>query len=283
MRKKLLRATLDTMIVTVDTGGTKTLVAVFTNKGEMTDHLRFPTPKNQVKYITLLQQSLQSLSIKGHVDAVSIALPGIIKNDIAVWCKNLGWRNFDIKKQLGPIFNNAPVIVENDANLAGLAEARMMKPIPHSLLYVTISTGIGTGFIIDGDINDGMRQSEGGQALVEFDGRVHEWESFASGQAIYETYGKYANEITSVRQWRHIADRISRGFLAVIPIAQPDIIVIGGSMGTYFNKYEKQLAGLLEEKLPIHITRPRIIQAQHPEHAVAYGGYYFAKDFLANK
>lgn len=269
------------MIVTVDTGGTKTLVAAFTNKGEMKAHFKFPTPKNTVKYIALLREALESLPIKGRVDAVSIALPGIIKNDIALWCKNLGWRNFDIKKELGSIFNSAPILVDNDANLAGLAEARMMKTIYPSVLYVTVSTGIGTGFITDGDINPGMRYSEGGQMLVEFDGRVCEWERFASGRAIYETYGKYANEITSKRQWRHIADRISRGFLAIIPLSQPDVVVFGGSMGTYFDRYEEYLVGLLEEKLPPHITRPHFIQARHPEHAVAYGGYYHAIDFLA--
>ena len=271
------------MIVTVDTGGTKTLVAAFTNKGEMTSHIKFPTPKNQVKYIALLHQSCEDLKIRGKVDVVSVALPGIIKDDIAIWCKNLGWRNFDIKKQLGPIFNGAPIIVENDANLAGLSEARMMKPIPQSLLYVTVSTGIGTGFITEGNINPGMRYSEGGHALVEFDGSVREWEDFASGKAIYETYGEYASKITSKRRWQHIADRISRGFLAIIPIAQPDVVVIGGSMGSFFDRYEKHLVGLLEERLPPHINRPLFIQARHPEHAVAYGGYYHAIDYLSNK
>ena len=271
------------MIVTVDTGGTKTLVAAFTKKGEMKAHIKFPTPKNTVKYIALLKEALASLPIKGRVDVVAIALPGIIKNDIALWCRNLDWRNFDIKQQLGPVFDGAPIIVENDANLAGLAEARMLQPKASSVLYVTVSTGIGTGFITDGNINPGMRLSEGGQMLVEFDGRVREWESFGSARAIHEAYGKYASEITSKRQWRHIADRISRGFLAIIPLSQPEVVVIGGSMGTYFAQYEAYLTGLLDERLPVHIARPRFIRARHPEHAVVYGGYYFATDYLAGR
>lgn len=249
----------------------------------MKAHVRFPTPKNTVKYLALLREALAELPIRGKVDAVAIALPGIIKDDIAIWCKNLGWQNFDIKKALGPLFDGAPIFVENDANLAGLAEARMLKPLQSSVLYVTVSTGIGTGFITDGEINKGMRCSEGGQMLVEFDGRVRQWESFASGQAIFETYGKFGSEIKSKRQWRHIADRISRGFLAIIPLSQPDIIVIGGSMGAQFKQYAEYLTGYLEEGLPPHIKRPQFIQARHPEHAVVYGGYYHATDKLARR
>lgn len=271
------------MIVAVDTGGTKTLVALFTNRGELRTHIRFETPKNTVKYLELLHQAFAELAIRGQVQAVSIALPGIIKNDVAVWCKNLGWRNFDIKKELGRVFDGAPVFVENDANLAGLAEVRLLKPTPLNALYVTFSTGIGTGFITNGKIDPGLRLSEGGHALVEYDGHVRQWESFGSGKAVYETYGKYANEIKSKRQWQHIADRMSRGFLALVPITQPEVVIVGGSMGTYFDRYEQYLVGSLTEKLPPHIPCPRFIQARHPEHAVIYGGFYYAFDFLARR
>ena len=271
------------MIVAVDTGGTKTLVSLFTHKGELRTHIKFATPKNTVKYLELLRQALAEMATRGTIDIISIALPGIIKNDVAVWCNNLGWQNFDIKKELGPVLGGIPILVENDANLAGLAEVRLLKPTPLNALYVTFSTGIGTGFVTHGKIDPGLRLSEGGHALVEYDGRVREWESFASGKAVYETYGKYARDITSQKQWRHIADRMSRGFLALIPITQPEVIIIGGSIGTYFERYEQHLTGLLRERLPQHIPCPQLVQARHPEHAVVYGGFYYARDLLARR
>ena len=148
---------------------------------------------------------------------------------------------------------------------------------------MTISTGIGTGIITNGQIDPGLRYSEGGRALVEFDGVVREWESFASGKAIYNTYGKYARDIHETRTWHQIADRISRGFLAVVPIIQPDVIIIGGSIGSYFDQYGEQLEAILQEKLPAHIPCPRFIQATHPEQAVIYGCYYYALDVLARR
>jgi glucokinase len=269
------------MLVTVDTGGTKTLIASFEQNGDIGEMIKFPTPANQNDYVTLLRKTLQENYGDLAVEAIVVGLPGIVKNGVAVWCNNLKWKNFDAFSALTGVLGDAPVLIENDANLAGLSETRILDPMPISSLYVTISTGIGTGIITDGHIDPGLRYSEGGRSLVEFDGVVREWESFASGRAIYQTYGQYARDITSQRVWNQIADRISRGFLAAIPIIQPDIVIIGGSIGSYFEQYGDQLKAILREKLPDHIACPRFVQAKHPEEAVIYGCYYYALDYLA--
>ena len=270
------------MLVTVDTGGTKTLVAGFERDGSIGDMLRFPTPADPHEYTRILRAALTEHFGSKTVEAVVVALPGIVKNGVAVWCNNLGWKNFDAQRSLKGILGNTKILVENDANLAGLAETRILDPMPRSTLYVTISTGIGTGFTTDGHIDPGLRLSEGGHALVEYDGTVREWESFASGRAIYNTYGKFARDITSKRAWNHIAERISRGFLAAIPLTQPEVIIIGGSIGSYFEHFGPQLEALLKEKLPPHIPCPRLLQASHPEEAVIYGCYYYALDTLTD-
>ena len=270
------------MIVTVDTGGTKTLIAGYTETGEITTEFKFPTPPKTHDYVTELTTHLTALFSDKQVDIIVIALPGIIKDGVAVWCNNLKWKNFNVAAELKGVLGGAPIYVDNDANLAGLAEARAQDPVPVSSLYVTISTGIGSGVITNGKIDPGLRYSEAGRSLVEYDGVVREWESFASGKAIYNTYGKYARDIKSKRTWHAIADRISRGFLALIPILQPEQIVIGGSIGTYFERYRADLAGILKEKLPAHIPLPTLLQAQHPKKAVIYGCYYYAIDILAD-
>lgn len=270
------------MLVTVDTGGTKTLIAQFDQDGSIKKTVKFPTPIDQKAYVTLLRKTLQQDFADKPVEAIVIALPGIIKNGVALWCNNLGWRNFDAYHALENVLGDAPVFIENDANLAGLAETRTLDPTPISSLYVTVSTGIGTGIITNGRIDPGLRHSEGGRMLVEFQGAIKEWESFASGKAIRVHFGKYAKDITDNNSWQDIADRISRGFLAIIPLVQPDIVIIGGSIGGYFDRYNKKLEALLKEKLPPHIECPRFIQASHPEEAVIYGCYYYAIDYLDN-
>lgn len=271
------------MLVTVDTGGTKTLVASFSADGEVYESVKFPTPKKEVLFIAQLTETITTLAKGKQLDGIVVAMPGIVKDGVAIWCNHLGWENFDVRTLLQKHFPKTPILVENDANLGGLGETRMLATIPPSVLYVTISTGIGTGVITDGRIDPGLRLSEGGRSLVEFDGVVQEWESFAAGSAILAAYGKLGKDIHSKRTWLQIADRISRGFLAHIPMIQPDVVIIGGSMGAHFAKYSDQLTGILKEKLPAHIPCPTFVNAAHPEEAVIYGGYYYALDTLAHK
>lgn len=270
------------MLVTVDTGGTKTLVAGFSKHGVPSGQVKFPTPKTPIEYVKQLTDVLIEEFGAQTVDGLVIALPGIVKDNIALSCHNLGWKNFDAAKAFKGVLGNAPILVENDANLAGLAEARRLQPIPRFVLYITIGTGIGTGAITNGRIDPILRYSEGGLSVIEFEGVERLWESFASGKAILNTYHKHASEIISKRTWNQIADRISRGFLALIPVLQPDLIVIGGSIGTYFDQYNLRLVDILKEKLPSHIPVPKIIRAKHTEQAVIYGGYYYALDNLVD-
>ena len=268
------------MIVAVDTGGTKTLIASFNEDGILGPQIKFPTPKESGEYVKKLRDVIKETYGAQPIEAIVVGLPGIVKNGVAIWCNNLKWKNFDAASALAGVLGDTPVLIENDANLAGLSETRILKTIPAQSLYITISTGIGTGVIANGHINPTLRHSESGRALVEFDGVVREWESFASGKAIYKTYGKYARDITSKQVWYQIANRISRGFLALIPILQPDIIIVGGSVGVYFDRFGEQLQDILKEKLPSHIPCPPFIEAKYPELAVIYGCYYYAIDNL---
>ena len=252
------------MLIAVDTGGTKTLVASFSEDGVLESSFKFATPRTTDDYILELHQAIRQILTDASPTVITVALPGIVKNGIAIWCNNLGWKDFDVRTALISHFPDVPILVENDANLAGLAETRTLEILPDSSLYVTISTGIGTGMITGGVIDPGLRLSEGGRIQIEFDGMMREWESFASGSAIYKTYGKYARDIDSEDTWQQIADRISRGFLVMVPMIQPDIIIIGGSIGTYFERYREHLTNLLKEKLPDHITLPVLRQAIHP-------------------
>lgn len=269
------------MLIAVDTGGTKTLVASFSEDGLITEQFQFPTPKGVAEYVQTLTAQLEHHYGMQKVDAIVIGVPSIVKGNIATWANNLHWKNFDVVTAFKGILHGAPIFVENDANLAGLAETRQLPDIPTMALYITVSTGIGSGIITKGNIDPGLRYSEAGRTMVEYDGVVREWETFASGKAILNTYGKFARDITSKRTWHQIADRISRGLLAIIPVLQPEVIIIGGSIGTFYRKYQKDLKDLLREHLPDHIPLPAIREARHPEQAVIYGCYYYALDALA--
>lgn len=268
------------MLLTVDTGGTKTLLAAFSKNGKPSEQYRFPTPRDPHEYIATLSDAIHRYFPQQIFDGVVIAVPGMVRDNQATWCPNLGWEHIDIAGMLKPILK-CPIWLQNDANLAGLAETRALDDIPPLSLYVTVSTGIGTGIIIDGQIDPLLSVGEGGHMMLEYDGKLREWEHFASGRAIKDTYGKFARDIHDKKTWNHIADKISRGFLTLVPSLQPEIIIIGGSIGTYFDQYIDRLDEIIDTSLPPRILRPTIRQAAHPEEAVLYGCYYYGKDQLA--
>ncbi len=269
------------MIVTVDTGGTKTLITGFDSQGQPGREYKFPTPKNQKEYLTALLAALSEHYQPAGIDAIVVGVPGVITDDSTVaWCGNLPWKNFALADELKKHYT-CPIWLQNDAKLAGLSETNALKTVPAVSMYATISTGIGVGVIMNGKLLPELARTEAGHMLLEFDGKLHKWEDFASGKAIHEVYGKYAYQIDDPRIWERIADAISRGFMALIPAFQPDVIIIGGSIGTHFDHYDNILRNLLDDKLAKGLIRPKLLKATHPQEAVIYGCYYYAVQKLA--
>lgn len=264
------------MIVAVDTGGTKTLVAVFNTEGEIVSEQKFPTPVDVNDYITELKTTIDALIDSSSITRLSVALPGTIVDGHMVSAGNLGWHDTNMKALLADHYS-CPIIVENDANLAGLAEARALKTTPKVCLYITVSTGIGTGIITNGKIDPNFSTNEGGQIILEHEGEFARWESFGSGKAIVAKYGMLASEIEDESIWNEISVNLAKGFMTLTPILRPDIVVIGGGVGTHFEKFGPKLLEIMRANMKEYYIPP-IIQAAHPEEAVIYGCYYHALD-----
>lgn len=270
------------MYLSVDLGGTKTLLAVFDENGVLVDKHKFPTDHNYNKYIKSLLGEIEKVWTP-EIKAVGVAVPARInrKNNTAVSFGNLEWKNVDIAGEISSKFG-VKAYIDNDANLAGLAEAHTSTAQKFNrVLYLTISTGIGTGFIVGGEISPLLADSEGGHIVFEHNGKPMDWEDFASGRAIRETYGKYAYEIEDEKTWEEIAHSLSIGFQHLIAVLQPELLVVGGSIGTHFDKFSRYLNDDLNQMVKKFsddlFELPKIIQAEHPQQAVVYGCYLLAK------
>ena len=265
------------MYLAVDIGGTKTLVASFTNDGKLKEKQRFETPKKYPDFLSKLSQTILLLK-QQDFQATAVAAPGKVNRDTGVVeaYGNRSWQNSPLKKDIHTI-TKTPVLIENDANLAGLYEAILVKHKYKRVLYLTISTGIGTGIITNGVIDPEFQDSEGGHLLLQKNNKLIKWESLISGKAITERFGKMAKDINDKKTWEIITHDIARGVLDLIAIMQPDAIIIGGGVGVHFKKYEELLkAELKKYETPLTPT-PVILQAQSPEDAVIYGCYQLIK------
>lgn len=264
------------MYLAIDIGGTKTFVAAITNDGKIAEQIRFVTPKEYEDFITELAATIGKLSTKDFI-ATGVGAPGKIDRErgVALAFGNLPWRNVHIRDDIQHI-TKTPVALDNDANLAGLSEAMLLKNY-QKVLYITVSTGIGTGFIVDQTIDPTLADSEGGKMLLEYDGKLEQWERFASGSAIVKKYGKRASEINEEKVWKAIAYNISLGVINLIALFEPDVIVIGGGVGTHYKHYGHYLDQYLQSDATPLVKIPKIIQAQRPEEAVVFGCYDLAK------
>ena len=188
---------------------------------------------------------VDSLTTKSYAKA-GVAIPGRINRETgtAEGYGNLNWGLAPVKSDLEKMLN-CTVAVDNDAKLAGLSEALLLKDKYRNVMYVTIGTGIGTAVIYDGNIDPATANGEGGQILVEKDGERLQWEDLVSGKAIVERFGQRASDITDSKIWKEIANDIALGLIDLIFAIQPQVIVFGGGVSVNFDKF----SGFLYEKL----------------------------------
>jgi glucokinase len=268
------------MYVGIDIGGTKTLVAALDDKGVILESFKFPTPKSYDDFLQQLADSVAELTTK-NFKAGCVAAPGALDRHRGI-VKNFGnlkWQNVPLQKDVEKI-TRCPMLLENDAKLAGLSEAMLLKKYGR-VLYVTISTGIGYALVVDQAIDTAVGDPGGRAMMLEHRGKLVPWETFASGSAIVQRYGKRASEINDQATWKQITHDLAPGFLELIAILHPEVIVVGGGVGHYLERFHDPLVAELKRYENPMLTIPPIVEAQRPDEAVVYGCYDLARSVYA--
>lgn len=257
------------------------MMAVFSRHGKLLESIRFKTPNYYPDFIEELKDTFGKLKHTADLKICVVGAPGKIDrpgNQSVIAFGNLPWENVAIGEALKEI-SGVKTILENDANLAGLSEAILVGHAYKKVLYVTISTGIGGIIVIDGVIDAEYADMEFGHMIFEHEGSLQKWQDFASGKAIFNKYGKKASDIgaSETGVWYEISRNIALGLTNVISTVTPDVVIIGGGVGTHFEKF----ADPLHEELMLFgsnlVSIPPLRQALRSEEAVIYGCYELAR------
>ncbi|MHB8573624.1 MAG: ROK family protein [Candidatus Dormibacteria bacterium] len=165
----------------IDLGGTNVRVALADQAGRLLVTRHAPTEARGadgvVQMVELLGQCLSARS--AHVEqvhAIGLATPGPAdsRSGVLLALPNLpGWRNLRIAQMLRQR-TGRPVHMENDANLGALGEWRQGAGRGRqTLIYLTVSTGIGAGLVLDGNLHLGEAGTAGevGHLVVDPGGR----------------------------------------------------------------------------------------------------------------
>jgi glucokinase len=187
------------VIIAVDIGGTQIRAAAYPKSHIHPSVLdRIATQDEHATPVERLIQLIESIwPADESVTAIGIAAPGPLDpyDGIIIAAPNIaGWSDLPLRKTVEDHFK-VPVILGNDANLAAYGEwCYGAGQSHHHLIYLTVSTGIGGGVIIDDRLLLGQRglAAELGHVTIQLEGplcgcgqRGH-LEALASGTAIAE-------------------------------------------------------------------------------------------------
>ncbi|WP_018247939.1 ROK family protein [Orenia marismortui] len=274
-------------VIGVDLGGTKILTAIADLEGNIIERVRKDTEANKGKDIVIqrLKDTVYEVAKKADLDlsqvkGIGLGCPGPldIESGIIKHTPNLDLDNVNIVEELSDL--NIPIFLENDANAAALGEKWFgAGKSAKNLIYVTVSTGIGGGIILNNEIYHGANSGAGeiGHITLIPDsdvkcgcGNYGCWEALASGTALSRmgreavksdqdtliadlvdnlsdingaTIAEAVTKGDKVAQEiiNRLADYLGIGIASLINIFNPDTVVIGGGVSQSWNLLEDKV------------------------------------------
>ncbi|MGL5828859.1 MAG: polyphosphate--glucose phosphotransferase [Angustibacter sp.] len=169
--------------------------------------------------------------------ALGVTVPAVVQQGIVRTAANIhhSWIGFPIEQRLAELLGR-PVRALNDADAAGVAEARFGAARGQSGLAIvaTLGTGIGTALLLDGRL---IPNSEFGH--LELSGRAAE---------LYASSAARENEELSWPQW---AERLEQYFTKLENLLWPQLLVVGGGVSRKAEKF-----------LPLITLRTAVVPAE---------------------
>ena len=186
----------------VDVGGTKIAAAVVDSDGSIVARNQVPTESDDETAIVgaIVKVAREMKAAAPAAAAIGVGAAALVDHEAGVilWAPNLSYKDLHLRALLQDRVG-LPVAVDNDANVAALAEA--LHGAGRGIAYqatVTVGTGIGAGFVLEGRLYRGAHGlgGEPGHMILIPDGPLCAcgnhgcWEAVASGRAI----GRLARE-----------------------------------------------------------------------------------------
>ncbi|MDF2487154.1 MAG: hypothetical protein K0R46_3322 [Herbinix sp.] len=241
----------------LEAGGTKMVMAIGNEHGEILEQLAIPTETPEITMSKIIDYFIDK-----KLDALGIGSFGPVDLDRSsktygyiTSTPKLAWVNYNIVGKLKEALQ-IPVGFDTDVNASALGEATwgIMKGLS-SGIYITIGTGIGVGVYMNGSLLHGMLHPEAGHVLISrhpedtFEGicpyHPNCMEGLASGPSIEKRWNKKAFELKdNAKVWELEAYYIAEGLVNFILTLSPHKIVLGGGV-----MHQQQLFPLIRKEV----------------------------------
>jgi glucokinase len=253
-------------VIAVDCGGTKVVFARVEAPADAEPAGMVATPREAAAIPAVVAAAVSRL-VDGSVTAIGIGAAGLVDRGRGrlVWSPHSTGGRVPLAVEVAAA-TGRPVVVDNDANLAVLAEARLGAGAGHRMvLLVALGTGIGGGLAVEGVVERGrgflgevghMVMDPSGPACVC--GRRGCWEALVSGTSL----GRAARELAGSQlegavaraaaggrpRGEHLSEAaragdpaagaalaeaggwLGRGLANLVAVLDPDVIVLGGGV-----------------------------------------------------
>jgi glucokinase len=165
-----------------------------------------------------------------------------------------GWRDVPLIALAEEAFG-LPAVLENDATAAAAGEHRYGAGAgTRNMIYLTISTGVGGGIVIDGKLYRGASGNGGelGHVTVDCDGRPCRGcgrkgclEAYVSGTSVAEraqeagmgdvtasdvSAAASAGDLVAIEVWNGTTDALACGLTSIVNLFEPELVVLGGGV-----------------------------------------------------
>jgi predicted NBD/HSP70 family sugar kinase len=232
-----------TVYIGLDIGGTKLMVGAAGEDGNISRRTRAATPQSLNVGLDLLHQMIEEVAAGEPIGGIGAAIGGPLdwEKGVVSPLHQPEWRNVPLKRIMETRWG-APFFVDVDTNVAALGEYRALETPPYLLLYLTLSTGMGGGFVVAGELyrgQDGAHPEVGHQGIpyrcahperIRCDcGAPDCLEALISGNGIRRVYGKAAEDLDA-GEWDEVAYNLGQGLRNLATIYVPDLIVLGGGV-----------------------------------------------------
>ncbi len=260
--------------IAVDIGGTRLRAALYPPEGLTADEVvRIHTQGDETPLERLIDLLADIWPEDGEVKGICVAVPGPTDpyQGVVIDAPNIpGWENLPLQSILEARFN-IPVALGNDANMAALGEWRYgAGQGHHDMLYLTISTGIGSGVIVRDKLLLGAHGLAGelGHVTVMMNGplcgcgQAGHLEALASG--------------TAMLRW--VEEQLSRGTPSSLQQDQPltgKMISLAAELGD-----ELAIQALSRSGTYVGIALASILHIFNPSAVVIGGGVSQSGEFL---
>ena len=231
------------VIIGLDIGGTKIMVASADREGNSLRRARTSTSTSLQTDLENINNMISEVAAGEEISGMGAAIGGPLdwERGIVSPLHQPAWRDVPLKAMMEAKWN-CPFHVDVDTNVAAVGEYRWGHVSAERFLYLTLSTGMGGGFLVDGKIyrgQNGAHPEVGHQSIhfrcsnpsaVQCECGVPDClEALISGNGIRRIYGKSAERLSS-EEWYEVAYNLGQGLRNMAALYAPNLIRIGGGV-----------------------------------------------------